>query len=479
MKKFVLVMAIASLLVIGAFAADYTLTPSLSVSGSYSFGFVVGNQGFDLTNSFSNLSVSAAWSSNFGTFTQPATWTFDFSLFNWGATPNVSISKVAYESAIQQLTFEPAYDRTFNPMIWDNGSAAGITYVYKPMKALTLQYLDTTNNGASTSPSTPLFVTPFFKDEVAANYAGTGYSVSAAAYYDATNTSLYGYGYFVGLNYTGIPDLTVDAAFGSDLLRTAAPAASEIGTWLPVTAATAPVQQIGVDVNYAKDFALTKMGTVSVSAEYKYFKDFTPKYEEFVDTDGDGNADSPNYPVNKNNAYGKVSYNNTFGIVTVNPWVWGNYDVAAASPTAGFGIKSSVALAAGPLTITPSVDYEASVLPSYSVTTSTANVEAKTSVGNVSLDANVAWSDFITSIASPTWNVKADYTLGKTTLEGYVSSVTSGPTYGGYYAKVTYAANMWTYTGFYGTLSQDSNGNYTVVNASPYWYVEASASVSF
>lgn len=482
MKKLVLVIAITGLLAVGVLAGSYSLSPSLSVSGSYSFGFVLGNQGLDLTHGFSNLSVSAAWSSNFGTFTQPATWTFAFELnpYSIGEAPNVAISEVSYESALQSLTFEPAYARGFCGLMWDNGSAPGITYVYKPLKNLTLQYLDTTNDGASTSPSTPLFASPFFKDELAAKYAINSYAaISGAVYYDATNTNRYGY--FAGISYTGTKltsGLSIKAAFGSDLLRTAAPAASEIGTWLPVTAATAPVQQIGVDVNYAKDFGLTNAGTVSVSAEYQYFSNFTPKYEEFVDTDGDGNADTPNYPINKNNAYGKVSYNNTFGIVTVNPWIWGNYDVAAASPTAGFGIKSSVALTAGLLTITPSVDYEANLLP-YSVTTSSANVEAKASVGNVSLDGNVAWSDFITSIASPTWNLKATYSIGKTTLEGYVSSVTSGPAYGGYYAKVTYAANMWTYTGFFGTLSQDAYGNYTVVNASPYWYVEASASVSF
>ena len=475
MKKLVLVISIVALFAIGAFATSYTLTPSLSVSGSYSFGFVLGNQGIDLTNSLSSdLSVSAAWSSNFGTFTQPATWTFDFSLFDWGSTPTISVKSAKYESVVNSLDFETASNRAFSPMFWSNGSAVGLTYVYKPMSALTTQYLDTINDGASTSPSTPLFASPFFKDEVAANYAGSGYAVSAAMYYDATNTNLYSY--FAGLNYSGITDLTVDAAFGSDLARTPAPAASEIGTWLPVSAATAPVQQIGVDANYARDFGLTGAGTVSVSAEYKYFSNFTPKYEKFVDTDSDGNADSPEYDVNSNNVYGKASYNNTFGIVTMNPWIWGNYDIAASSPTAGFGIKSSLNLAAGPLTVTPSVDYEANLMP-FAATTKTLDVALSTTVNSLSLAGDVNWAD-MTAFATPTWNAKATYSATPFTLEGYVSSETSGPAYGGYYAQATYAAKMWTYTGFYGTLSTDANGNYTVVNA-PYWYIEASATVNF
>jgi len=526
MKKLVLVIAITGLLAVGVLAGSYSLSPSLSVSGSYSFGFVLGNQGLDLTHGFSNLSVSAAWSSNFGTFTQPATWTFAFELnpYSIGEAPNVAISEVSYESALQSLTFEPAYYRSFCGLMWDNGFAPGITYVYKPLKNLTLQYLDTTNDGASTSPSTPLFASPFFKDELAAKYVINSYAaISGAVYYDATNTNRYGY--FAGISYTGTKltsGLSIKAAFGSDLLRTAAPAASEIGTWLPVTAATAPVQQIGVDVNYAKDFGLTNAGTVSVSAEYQYFSNFTPKYEEFVDTDGDGNADTPNYPINKNNAYGKVSYNNTFGIVTVNPWIWGNYDVAAASPTAGFGIESSLALPVGPISITPSIDYEANMVPSFASTKKFLSVALSSTVGKLSFAGNVKWADF-TNFASPTWNVDAQYVkqvtftkhatvtitkvatnaktgkvattttkeatiLSKTvnlfTLEGYVSSETSGPAYGGYYLKATYnvgasyAGSMWTLTGFFGTLGKDSYGNYTQV-VKPYWYVEASASVSF
>ncbi len=479
MKKLVILIAITSLLAIGAFAASYALTPSVSVSGSYSFGFVIGNQGIDLTHGFgSDLSVSAAWASKFGgVFTTPATWTLNLALnLDWNGTPSVSLNSLVYEDAKNKLTFEEAYARSFCGLMWKNGSAAGITYVYKPISALTFQYLDTTNDGASTSPSTPLFATPFFKDEVAVNYAGSNYSLTGALYYDAMNNALYDY--FGGLKYTGLPHVTVLGAFGSDLERTAAPAASETGTWLPVTSLSNPVMQSALDVSYAQDFGLTKAGTLSVSAEYKYFKNFTPKYEAFVDTDGDGNADSPEFPANANEANGKLSYNGTFGILTVNPWVEGTYDMLNATPmTAGFGIKSSLKLAAGPMTITPSIDYEGNVVPSFAVTTKTLDVALSSTMGKFSFSGDVNWADFM-NLSNPTWNAKVDYTNSPFTLEGYVTSTTSGPAYAGYYAKATYTAHMWTYTGFYGTLSQDSDGNWTVVNA-PYWYISASTTISF
>ena len=452
MKKLVLVVAITSLLAIGALAASYTLTPSLSVSGSYSFGFVIGNQGIDLTHGFgSKLSVKAAWSSNFaGAFTTAATWTLNLGLnLDWNGTPSVSLNSLVYESAMSKLKFEKAYERSFCGLMWDKGKAAGFTYTNNKIDGLTLQYLDTTNDGASTSPSTPIFATPFFKDEIAANYAGSNYSVTAALYYDAMNNALYDY--FAGLKYTGIPDLTVLAAYGSDLARTAAPAASETGTWLPVSTAADPVPQTGLDVSYAKDFGLTKAGTVSVSAEYKYFNAFTPKYEAFVDSDGDRKADSPKFPTNANDLSGKLSYNTTLGIFTLNPWVNGDYDILNATQTAGFGVKASAKLSAGPLSITPSVDYEGSILPSFAVTKKTLDVALASTFGKVSFAGDVNWADF-TNFANPT--------------------------YAGYYAKATYAAHIWTYTAFFGTLSQDSNGAYTIVNP-PYWYVEASTSVSF
>ena len=478
MKKLVLVIAITSLLAIGALAASYTLTPSLDVSGSYSFGFVLNGQGLDLTHGFgSDLSVSAAWTSNFGgTFTKPATWTLNLGLsLPWNGTPSVSLNSMVYESAMSKLTFEEAYARSFCGLMWSNGSAAGFTYVYKPLSALTLQYLDTTNDGASTSPSTPLFATPYFKDEIAANYAGSNYAVTGALYYDAMNNALYDY--FAGVKYTGLPGFTVLAAYGSDLARTAAPAASETGTWLPVAAATDPVSQIGVDVKYNKDFGLSGMGTVTANAEYKYFKDFTPKYEAFVDSDGDGNADSPKFPANAHSIYGKASYSNTFGMFTVNPWIDGTYDILNATQTAGYGLKASAKVAAGPLTITPSVDVEGGILPTFGLTTKTLDVALDAAFGKVTFAGDVNWADF-TAFANPTWNAKVDYTNAPWTLEGYVTSTTSGPAYAGYYAMAKYAANIWTYTAFFGTLSQDSNGAYTVVNPA-YWYIQAAATVSF
>ncbi len=480
MKKLLVLVAITSLLAIGAFAGtSYTLTPSVTINGSYSFGFVIGNQGIDLTHGFgSDLNVSAAWASSFGgVFTTPATWTLNLAFnLDWNGTPAVSLTSLVYEDMKNKLTFEENYSRAFCGLMWSNGSAAGITYVYKPLSALTIQYLDTTNDGASTSPSTPIVKNPFFKDELAANYAGSNFGVTGAIYYDDMNNALYDY--FGGLKYTGIPNVTVLAAFGSDLARTAAPAASETGTWLPVSAPSNPVMQTGLDVSYAQDFGITNMGTISVSAEYQYFKNFTPKYEAFVDSDGDGNADSPKFPENANNATGKVSYTNTFGIVTVNPWISGEYDALSATPTtAGFGIKSSLNLGMGPITVTPSIDYEGNILPSFSVTTKTLDVALSSTMGKFSFAGDVNWADF-TNIANPTWNAKVDYTNSPFTLEGYVTSTTSGPAYAGYYAKATYAAHMWTYTAFFGTLSQDANGDWTVVNPS-YWYISASTTVNF
>ncbi len=478
MKKLVLVIAITGLLAIGALAATYTLTPSLDVSGSYSFGFVLNGQGLDLTHSFgSNLSVSAAWASNFGgTFTQPATWTLNLGLnLDWNGAPSVAFKSLIYESAISKLTFEEAYARNFSGMMWANGSAAGLTYVYKPLSALTLQYLDTTDDGASTSPSTPLFTKPYFKDEVAANYAESDYAITGALYYDATSTALYDY--FVGVKYTGLPGLTALAAYGSDLKRTAAPAASETGSWLPVAAATDPVNQIGVDVSYNKDFGSSHAGTVTINAEYKYFKDFTPKYEAFVDSDGDGKADTPKYPANAHSIYGKASYSNTFGMFTFNPWIDGTYDILNATQTAGYGFKASANLSAGIVNVTPSLDVEGSLMPTSSLTTKSLEVAMKASLGKTTFVGNVDWSD-LTAFATPTWNAKIDYAVSPLTVEGYVTSSTTGPDYAGYYVKATYAAHMWTYTGFFGTLSQDSNGAYTVVNPA-YWYVQAAATVSF
>ncbi len=478
MKKLVLVIAITGLLAIGALAATYTLTPSLDVSGSYSFGFVLNGQGLDLTHGFgSNLSVSAAWASNFGgTFTQPATWTLNLGLnLDWNGAPSVSLNSMVYESAMSKLTFEEAYARSFCGLMWSNGSDAGFTYVYKPLKDLTLQYLDTTNDGASTNPSTPLFTQPFFKDEIAANYAGSNYAVTGALYYDKMNNALYDY--FAGIKYTGLPDLTVLAAYGSDLARTPAPVASETSTWLPVTSSTDPVNQIGVDAKYDRDFAISKMGTVTVNAEYKYFKNFTPKYEAFVDSDGDGNADSPEYPANAHSIYGKASYSNTFGIFTINPWIDGTYDILNATQTAGYGFKASANLAAGNMSVTPTLNVEGNIMPTSSLTTKSLDIAMNASFGKTTFAGDVNWAD-LTLMASPTWNAKIDYSVSPLTVEGYVTSSPTGPDYAGYYVKATYAAHMWTYTGFFGTLSQDSNGAYTVVNPA-YWYVQAAATVSF
>jgi hypothetical protein len=478
MKKLVLVIAITSLLAIGALAASYTLTPSLSVSGSYSFGFVLNGKGLDLTHGFgSDLSVSAAWSNNFpGIFTTGATWTANLGIsMDWGSAPSIYFNSLVYESAVSKLTFEEAYARGFCGLMWKNGSAAGFTYVYKPLSALTLQYLDTTADGATTSPSTPLFAMPYFKDELAANYKGTGYSVTGALYYDNMSNAVYDY--FAGLNYTGITGLTVLAAFGSDLQRTAAPAASETGTWLPVATAADPVTQMGLDAKYTKDFGLNAMGTVTLNAEYKYFKDFTPKYEAFTDTDGDGNADTPTFPVNANNAYGKLAYTGTFGMFTVNPWIEGTYDILNATQTADFGVSANAKFAAGPVNITPSVDVEGNVIPAFGLTTKTLDIALDSTFGQVSLAGDVNWADFM-NMANPTWNAKATYSNAPWTLEGYVTSTTTGPAYAGYYAMAKYAANIWTYTAFFGTLSQDSNGAYTVVNPA-YWYIQAAATVSF
>ncbi len=518
MKKLVLVMSIAALLAMGAFATSYTLTPSLSVSGSYSFGFVLGNQGIDLTNKLSSdLSVSAAWSSNFDTFTQPATWTFDFSLFDWGSTPKISVKSVKYESVVNSLDFETASKRAFSPMFWSNGSAAGLTYVYKPMSALTTQYLDTTNDGASASPSTPLFANPFFKDEVAANYAGSGYAVSAAMYYEASNTNLYGY--FAGMSYTGTEltkGLSVKAAYGKDLMWKQS--VSTATTWDSTPVSNNPVSQMALDVSYKNPFEISKTSTLTLSGKYVYTSNFTPKYEAFV-KNADG-SHSPSYHATSNEVTAGVSFATKLHSMTFTPALGGTYDFLKKGAT--YYVKTDAVVPIGAATLTSSVKYSAVSSPTTTGTV-TAKVGADISVGNFTISPNIAWSDLMGSTASPTWNVDAQYVKNVTftknatvevtkvatdaktgkaattttkeatvftkkvqlySLEGYASSKNSGPAYGGYYLKATYnvgasyEGNMWTLTGFFGTLGKDTSGNYTQV-VKPYWYVEASASVSF
>ncbi|WP_456399322.1 hypothetical protein [Mesoaciditoga sp.] len=525
MKKLVLVIAITGLLAIGALAATYTLTPSLDVSGSYEFNFLAGNQGIDFSHKLDlTASTSWQWSPSFpGAFTLPATWTLSLNAsFPWtGNAPSVSLDSLVYESLISKLTFKEAFERNFCSLMWGNGKALGLTYVYKPLKDLTLQYLDTTNDGASTNPSTPLFAKPYFKDEIAANYAGENYSLTGAMYYEKPNN--YNYSYFVGMTYTGTgltEGLSVKAAYGKDLVWTHS--VSTATTWDPTPVSNNPVDQTALSLSYEKDFTLGAAGKLNVSASYNYFKNFTPKYEAFSSSDGKNYK--PTYPASENKAYGKASYTNTlFGIFTVNPWIEETYDALAATKTVvNFGIDATATIPIGIATLKPTFSMSGGNLVSTVIKfNKTLDLNLSADVAGISFNGDINWED-ITNFASPTWNLDAKYVknvtfskhatvtvtkiatdaktgkaatittneatvLTKTkqlfSLEGYVTSAQGGPSYAGYYIEGTYNVgacydgNMWTLSGYLGTLTKDSNGNY--ISVAPYWYIQASKTISF
>ena len=476
MRRSLILVAILSVLTLAAYAV--TLTPTLSVSGGFSLTTVVSKAGIDLTPSFDGalswgVSPSEA-ASSLGTLKM----TVDFSL-SGGGTPTVSFASLVWDNPMLTATYENGFTPAYSDYVFSTASASGIEVAPKgALAGFKFAYLDTVADGASEEATTATYT--FFDDDVAVNYSKTfgGIGINLTAAYYKLETGKYGYAVHVVPDLSGaISGLTANVAFANDLQRTASPAASESGVWVPVSAAATATTMYAVDANYSKTF-----GPIELGAGFDYRNEFTPKYEKFVDTDGDGNPDTPLLAdKNLKDVTGSVKLT-VASSTAFTLWVKGSgtytMDSAAGAAT-GLSVETigDVTVGVGPATVHGNVD----VTPLASPMGVKFTGDVALAISPLSVKANIEIDDVLKAATDVLWDVTGSLTVPVVNADATVYAEGEAATNIAWYASISKTfSDVVTVKGYYGTYSEAAGAHATALPVNPHWYVEIStAKVSF
>jgi len=170
-----------------------------------------------------------------------------------------------------------------------------------------------------------------------------------------------------------------------------------------------------------------------------------------------------------------VVYTTTFAPVTLTANVKPKYDMVPATPTFTLPLNElSAKVAVAPVSFLVKTT-NADLLGSNPFTLYT---EAAYADSMISAKAAVKWAD-VTEFATYTY-IQLSGSVNVLPPLTVAADYRMEPAKSGYDARLTYVMTPEVkLTGFYGTLTADGNGNYTVINTDPTWNVKLSYSASF
>jgi len=476
MKKLLTVL-VALFMVVSIFAAvekPFTLGP-VSYTGSVNFSLVLDEKGVNFEGGLSNVTASLAFSPKSDT---QAGATFGISYAPFGGV-TLSLQSITfstpyfgtYYSVDKQFVNDYFTGRVYNA----DGSVKDWNAYFKKdytdslkvtlpaVKGLELYITD--NATENTAPSASPTYGNWFSDMLLVKYpissftlvggmyvAGGSYITEASTTAQATKSEIrYEGGYYtVGANLTGSVNLGVFE-----------PSIDVFAGMKDVTAAS-PVTIYGVDVSGE----LSPVTGLTLTPALKYTENLVKLvYKSNTITDG------------KYVSLG-VAYTLTATPVTFTAKTTPKYDMVPATPTFTLPLNElSAKVAVAPVTFLVKTT-NADLLTSNPFTLYT---EAAYADSMISAKAAVKWAD-VTEIATYTYVQLSGSVnvLPPLTVAADYRMVTNATPTNGYNARLTYVMTPNVkLTGFYGTLTTDADGNYTVINTDPTWNVKLSYSASF
>lgn len=451
MKKLLTVL-VALFMVVSIFAAEkpFTLGPNVSYTGSVSFSLVADKDGVSFSGSLANVDASLAFGPTSDT-QAGATFSFVYTPFGGVALSLKSITFStpyfgAYYSTGKQFVNDYFTGQVYNAdgsVEWDVDFGR--------------DYADSLKVTLPAVPGLELYIT-----DNATEITGTGYanwfSDMALAKYTLSPFTLVGGMYVEGGFYT----LGLNAK-GSVNLGVFAPSIDVFAGMKDVTAAS-PVTIYGVKVSGS----LSPVTGLKLTPELKY----TEKLSDLVYKSDDNTISDGKYV-----SLG-VAYTLTATPVTFTAKTTPKYDMVPATPTFTLPLNElSAKVAVAPVSFLVKTTND-DLLGSNPFTLYT---EAAYADSMISAKAAVKWAD-VTEIATYTYVQLSGSVnvLPPLTVAADYRMVTNATPTNGYNARLTYVMTPNVkLTGFYGTLTADTDGNYTVIKTDPTWNVKLSYSASF
>lgn len=440
MKK-LLTVFVALLMVVSIFAAEkpFTLGPNVSYTGSVGFSLIATKDGVDVSGSLTVDSASLAFGPTSDT---QAGATFGISYAPFGG---VTLT-------LKSITFSTPYFGTyysvgkqfvndyFTGRVYADGSLAwvapfaadyadSVKFTFPAVAGLELYMEDNT---------TEITGVQWFSDMLLVKYPVAPFTLVGGMY-------VQGGDYTVGLNANGSVDLGIIK-----------PSIDVFAGMKDVLSAT-PVTVYGVKASGS----LSPITGLTLSPAFKYTENLAQLVYK-----SDNISDGKYVQVG-------VNYTTTFAPVTLVATTTPKYDFAASAFTLPLN-EVSAKVAVAPVSFFVKTT-NADLLVSNPFTLYT---EATYGDPMISAKAAAKWAD-VTQFATYTYvqlsgSVKV---LPELTVAADYRMV---PADSGYNARLTYilTPNV-KLTGFYGTLTADADGNYTVINTDPTWNLKLSYSASF
>jgi len=445
MKKLLTVL-VALFVVVSIFAAEkpFTLGPNVTYTGTVNFTLGVDANGIDISGALANVEASLTLAPTSDT-QAGATFSITYTPFG-GVTltlKSITFSTPyfgAFYSTDKQFVSDYFTGLVYNPdgttpwatSMGDFEDSLKLTLPAVP--GLEVYYLDKTSEGAAT----------WFSDMVLVKYPVAGFTIVGGAY-NTGNTTTH--------------------EFGAEVKG-----ALDLGVFKPNLTVFGGMVDGGTKMVTAYDVILS--GSLSPVAGLTLAPTF--KFAE--------NLDKLDYK-SSNIANGKyvsldATYTTTFAPVTLTAKVTPKVDFATATPTTTLPLDElSANIALSPVTFYVETT-NANLLANNPFT-----LYAKASYADAMLSAAVdaSWAD-MTQLATYTY-IHGAATIKATpeiTLYSDVHKKIASTNDFGYNVRAAYAItpNV-TLTGFYGTLTTDSNNAYTVINTDPTWNVTLTYTASF
>jgi len=447
MKKLLTVL-VALFMVVSIFAAEkpFTLGPNVSYTGSVSFSLVADKDGVSFSGSLANVDASLAFGPTSDT-QAGATFSIGYAPFG-GVTLTLSSITFStpyfgmYYSTEKQFVNDYFTGRVYNAdgsvKDWNASFKAdyadSLKVTLPAVKGLELYIEDNTTE----ITASPTYV-DWFSDMLLAKYTLSPFTLVGGMYVAGGN-------YTLGANLNGSVNLGVFAP------------SIDVFAAMKDSSSASPVTVYSVKVSGS----LSPVAGLTLTPELKY----TEKLSDLV-------YRSSNIKDGKYVSLG-VAYTTTFAPVTLTANVAPKYDMSA-TPTFTLPLNElSAKVAVAPVSFLVKTT-NADLLTSNPFTLYT---EAAYADSMISAKAAVKWAD-VTEFATYTY-IQLSGSVNVLPPLTVAADYRMEPAKSGYNGRLTYVMTPNVkLTGFYGTLTADGNGNYTVINTDPTWNVKLSYSASF
>jgi len=446
MKKLLTVL-VALLVVVSMFAAQkpFTLGPNVTYTGSVNFTLGVDANGIDISGA---LSVDSAYLAFGPTSDTQAGATFGITYSPFGGV-SLTLKSItfstpyfgAFYSTGKQFVSDYFTGLVYNPDGTTSWTSAmghfvdSLKFTLPAVPGLEIYYLDKTSEGTAT----------WFSDMVLVKYPVAGFTIVGGTYNTGDTTT---------------------HEFGAEVKG-----ALDLGVFKPNLTVFGGMVDGGTGMVTAYDFILS--GSLSPVTGLTLAPTF--KFAE--------NLDKLDYK-SSNIANGKyvslgVTYTTTFAPVTLTAKVTPKVDFATPTPTTTLKLNElSAKVEVAPVTLFVKTTNDDLLDSSKKYT-----LYAKASYADAMLSAAVdaSWAD-MTQLATYTYihgtaTIKATPEL---TISSDIHKIIANTNDFGYNVRAAYAITPNVkLTGFYGTLTTDSNGAYTVINTDPTWNVKLTYTASF